>query len=126
MNYISFIYFGSESDFHSPFLKDLNVVKFEPPRDGYFGLYASESKYGRKELHKISLNLKEMAPDTGWLIYRYLSDEEYEILKNETGLKKIYIILSNYLNNEYLIDLVDANGYGDTAILEENVEPYDE
>lgn len=24
------------------------------------------------------------------------------------------------------IDLVDANGYGDTAILEENVEPYDE
>ena len=24
------------------------------------------------------------------------------------------------------IDLVDANGYGDTAVLEENVEPYDE
>lgn len=48
---------------------------------------------------------------TGWL---YDGDHNWEIEDDHVA------ILS-----PVKIDLVDANGYGDTAVLEENVEPYD-
>lgn len=49
---------------------------------------------------------------TGWI---YDGDHNWEIEED-----CVYIL------GPVKIDIVDANGYGDTAVIEENVEPYDE
>ncbi|MEQ1722846.1 MAG: hypothetical protein ABL930_06690, partial [Pseudobdellovibrio sp.] len=100
VNEISLIFYGELKDVGEHLLYILKVLTVKPENSDYSGFYINEKKFGFESHRKISLDLKKAAQD--YLIYRYLTPEELEIVNSSKTSANYHILLHKYLSIEYV------------------------
>lgn len=105
VNEVSLLYFGQPEELNSPLLLNLNILEFREKTPEYKGLYLLENKFGKEVF--LSLSVKFEDRNSEWLVYRYMSDLEIELLKHSNGSRRIYVLLQNYMNLEYFLKHTD-------------------
>jgi hypothetical protein len=103
VNEVTLLYYGQAESLGYPLLSELNILEVRPANDDNQGFYILENKFGKEVLRKVSIGCSEEKCD--WLLYRYLSDEETEKLKNDQQGRRIYFLVQNFIPLEYFSGL---------------------
>lgn len=101
MTEVSLVYYGNPEDVVHHLLSILKVLKVIPATSEYAGFYINEKKFGFESQRKISLDLTESGTKD-FLIYRYLSPEELNLLKKADSDNKYHVLLHKYLDVTYV------------------------
>lgn len=108
VNEISLVYYGNLCEIEQHLLYQLNVLKVYSVTQNRSGFYAIESNHGRESIKKLSLDLENIETEAV-LIYRYLSNEELEIIKFNRQNIKYYILPHRLLDINYIQKSIVAN-----------------
>lgn len=108
VNEISLVYYGNLCEIEQHLLYRLNVLRVYPATQNRSGFYAIESSHGRESVKKLSLDLENIETEAV-LIYRYLSNQELEIIKFNRQNIKYYILPHRLLDINYLQQDIIAN-----------------
>lgn len=101
MTEFSLVYYGKSEEVKEHFLTILKVLKVLPATSNLSGFYLNEKKYGYESQRKISLSVTDQSSQDV-LIYRYLSEEELNHLKNNKSDQRYHVLLHKYIDINYI------------------------
>lgn len=75
----------------------LDVIEERPLVRGRSGLYCIEKKYGKEEYRALSLEITDPESENV-LLYRFLSDEEVQFIREHSSERKYYVLAHRFLD----------------------------
>lgn len=114
MNEVELVFYGQKNELNSSVLQKMGVVHYRTPTEVLKGLFVVEKRYGSEIRKPITADILGEHSDADWIIYRYLSPEEEQAVRENKLNKKIYVVLHNYYSFQRLFE----------TLLKENINQY--